>query len=265
MAGWLNSVDIPAAAYHAGDDGNMDRVELEQALLKNKYKALVATVALGMGFDKPDLGFVVHFQRPGSVVAYYQQVGRAGRALDRAYGILLGGEEDDEIQEYFIESAFPPVQVLRDILAVLEKVEGLTITQLLEQVNVAYKVAEQALKLLEVDGAVGRDGRSYFRTANPWRPDLERIDQVTQLRRDELSQMQAYMTHSGCLMEFLARALDDPLAGPCGRCANCVRQGFPLKPSQHLVAAAVEYLKEAELAIEPRKKWPAGLFPTKNG
>ena len=250
VAGWLKSQGITAAPYHAGGDGDIDRVELEQSFLKNEFKALVATVALGMGFDKPDLGFVVHFQRPGSVVAYYQQVGRAGRALERAYGILLGGQEDDEIQEYFIESAFPPVKVLSDILAALEKVETLTVNQLLEKVNIAHGMADKALKLLEVDGAVGRDGGSYFRTPNPWRPDVDRIRQVTQLRRDELAQMQAYMAHPGCLMQFLAAALDDPQAGPCGRCANCVRRGFPQKPSPEMVTAAGVYLQQANLVIE---------------
>ena len=261
VAGWLKMQGIPAAAYHAGSDGDMDRVELEQALLKNEFKALVATVALGMGFDKPDLGFVVHFQRPGSVVAYYQQVGRAGRALNRAYGILLSGREDDEIQEYFIESAFPPASVMWDILAALEKVEGMTVSRILEQVNVARSMADKALKLLEMDGAVGRDGRNYFRTTHAWQPDEDRIQQVTQLRRDELTQIQSYMTHTGCLMEFLARALDDPRAGPCGRCANCVQRGLPLSPSREIVIGAVEYLKQADLVIEPRKRWPAGLFP----
>jgi ATP-dependent DNA helicase RecQ len=261
VAQWLKSKGIAAAAYHAGDDRTIDRPALEQALLNNDLKALVATVALGMGFDKPDLGFVIHFQRPGSVVAYYQQVGRAGRALERAYGILLSGREDDEIQDYFIESAFPRPETMLEILRALEQVEELSLNEILARVNVSRTMAEKALKLLEVDGAVGRESLRYFRTPNPWRPDYERIGQVTVLRRAELAQMQAYVAHAGCLMEFLARALDDPTAGPCGKCANCQGRGLPAQVSRTLVAEAVEFLKRYELVIEPRKQWPTGLFP----
>ena len=260
VAAWLTSRGITAAAYHAGDDGGVERVALEQALLDNDLKALVATVALGMGFDKPDLGFVIHFQRPGSVVAYYQQVGRAGRAVERAYGILLSGREDDEIQEYFIESAFPGVATMAAILDVLARHESLSVPEILAQVNVSKTVAQKALKLLEVDGAVGKEGSRYFRTPNPWQPDVARIDRVMALRRAELAQMQAYVAHQGCLMEFLARALDDPAAGPCGRCANCVGRGMPAQVSTALVAEAVEFLKCCDLIIEPRRMWPKGLF-----
>lgn len=261
VAAWLQSRGIHAEAYHAGDDAQLDRVALEQALLRNEVKALVATVALGMGFDKPDLGFVVHFQRPGSAVAYYQQVGRAGRAVERAYGILLSGREDDEIQEYFIESAFPNPQTMTAILDALAGAESLSITEILDRVNVPWAMAEKALKLLEVDGAVGREGSAYFRTPNPWRPDLQRAERVTAQRRAELAQMQAYVNHAGCLMEFLARALDDPAAHACGQCANCRGKGFPARVSPALVATAVEFLKGDELILEPRKRWPAGILP----
>jgi ATP-dependent DNA helicase RecQ len=262
VANWLRAEDYQVEAYHSG---SFNREELEQALLDNKVKALVATVALGMGFDKPDLGFVVHFQRPGSVVAYYQQVGRAGRALENAYGILLSGREDDEIQDYFIRSAFPPVEIMGQILEALERSEGLTFKEILSRVNVSYRMAEQALKLLELDGAVAIDSgsgpRRYFRTLNPWKPDLERVTRVTGLRREELAQMQAYVTHTGCLMEFLGQALNDPEARPCGRCANCSGDGFSDQVSGALVLRAIEYLRGVIIVIEPRKRWPPGLFP----
>ena len=260
VARWLQSHGIAAAAYHAGDGEGMDRAALEQALLDNQVQALVATVALGMGFDKRDLGFVIHFQRPGSVVAYYQQVGRAGRGVERAYGILLTGREDDEIQDYFIETAFPRPEVMHEILDALACAEDLSLNELLAQVNVARRVAEKALTLLEVDGAVGRAERRYFRTPNPWHPDIERIERVIAQRRKELAQMQAYVNHKGCLMEFLARALDDPAATACGVCANCQGRGLPAEAPPELVARAMEFLRGWELVIEPRKQWPTGLF-----
>lgn len=154
VTGWLKRKGFSAEAYHAGNDGKMDRPALEQAFLNNEIKILVATVALGMGFDKPDIDFVIHFQRPGSVVAYYQQVGRAGRAVDKSYGILLNGSEDDEIQNYFIDSAFPSLNVFQDILRVLEASEGMSFFEILSNVNTSTSKAEKAIKLLEVDVAI---------------------------------------------------------------------------------------------------------------
>jgi ATP-dependent DNA helicase RecQ len=271
VTGWLKQKGFSAEAYHAGGvqrpseaDDKMDRAALEQAFLKNEIKILVATVALGMGFDKPDINFVIHFQRPGSVVAYYQQVGRAGRAVDKSYGILLSGTEDDEIQNYFIESAFPSRQVFQDILQTLEKSEGMSLFDLLSHVNTSKSMAEKALKLLEVDGAIGQTFDKkllYFRTPNPWTPDAARIQRVLDLRRSELAQMRAYVDHPWCLMEFLLKALDDPSAVPCGRCANCQGKGFSNQVTQELVIEAENYLKGEHIIIQPRKQWPAGVFP----
>jgi ATP-dependent DNA helicase RecQ len=265
VAAWLRSRGLAARAYHAGDDAALDREALEADLLANRVRVLVATVALGMGFDKPDLSFVVHYQRPGSVVAYYQQVGRAGRALDKAYGILLCGAEDADIQNYFIATAFPPPAAVAQIIAALERSDGMSLDDLLTAVNVARSVAEKALKLLELDGAVGADrGGSavrYFRTPNPWQPDLDHIEAVTSRRRIEMEQMNDYARHGGCLMEFLARALDDPDARPCGVCANCQGRGFSGQVTPAAVGVAVEYLRGEELVLEPRRRWPAGLFP----
>src|SRR5262249_25608369 len=153
--------------------------------------------------DKPDLGFVIHFQRPGSVVAYYQQVGRAGRAVDSAYGILLSGREDDEIQDYFIRTAFPPVELMEEVLRALQRSAGLTVQELGAELNYPRGTLEKALKLLEVDGVVQHEGTKFSRTANRWTPDLMRSEQVTQHRRAELAEIKRYVEHNGCLMEFL--------------------------------------------------------------
>lgn len=265
---WLRANGIDAPAYHAGvgqAEGLSSEAQvalrrrLENELRENKVQALVATVALGMGFDKPDLGFVVHFQRPGSVIAYYQQVGRAGRALDTAYAILLDGQEDDRIQDWFIASAFPTIDEQRQILGALEAAESLTVGEIQAQVNVTSQRIANGLKHLEVDGLVAKDGGQWFRTANPWVPNTSRADAVTAQRKAEQRQMREFVSHPGCLMELVATALDDTDARPCGKCANCVGASIvPTAVDPALFARAVDFLRRSEVTIAPRKMGIAG-------
>lgn len=259
VAGWLQQNNISARAYHA-DLEAAERIQIENQLLHNEVKALVATVALGMGFDKPDLGFVIHFQRPGSVVAYYQQVGRAGRAVDSAFGILLNGAEDDEISDYFIRTAFPSVEVMQGALAAVEKRGPLTVDDIGAELNQNRGAIEKALKLLEVDGAVTHDKLGYVPTDISWQPDTARFAQVTRLRRDEVEQMRRYVEHKGCLMEFLARALDDPNAAPCGKCMNCTKHTDRRTVPASLTQSAVSFLRGDALILEPRLRWPKPLL-----
>jgi ATP-dependent DNA helicase RecQ len=262
LAHWLRRNGIDARAYHADVE---DREGLENMLLSNRIKALVATVALGMGFDKPDLGFVIHFQRPGSVVHYYQQVGRAGRALDEAYGILLSGREDDEIIEYFIRTAFPPQAHIEEVLGALNAArEGLSVPMLQQKVNLRHGEIEKTLKYLSVESPapIVKQGARWYATAIDYEPDREAIAQLCRLRRAEQEDMVAYMRTESCLMQFLSTALDDPRAEPCGRCANCL--GQPLWPESidtDLANAASLFLKRNHQAIVPRKTWPPAAFP----
>jgi ATP-dependent DNA helicase RecQ len=261
VAEWLQSHHIDARAYHGGLN-DYERVALEDRLLENEVKCLVATVALGMGFDKPDLGFVTHYQRPGSVVAYYQQIGRAGRAVEDAFAILLNGLEDDEIQDFFIRSAFPGVEAMRQVLGAIENHDGIDDRKLEPYVNLSPRRIKQCLTLLEIDGAVQREGHTCFRTVNPWTPDEERWSRVTMLRHDELRGMQIFVDHDGCLMEFVARALNDPAAAPCGRCANCAGPIASPSVDPRRVVEAQSFLKRAARPIEPRKVWPdRGIRP----
>ncbi len=257
VAGWLRGQGIDARPYNADIDP-AEREALEQDLLANRLKALVATVALGMGFDKPDLGFVVHYQRPGSPIAYYQQVGRAGRAVENAFGILLSGREDDAIAEYFLSTAFPPAARMRDILAALEKVDSATIKGLQAQVNLPYGQIEKALKLLEVDGAVVRERGRFSRTAMPWEQDEAWVAAVLEARRRELASMREYVDTTECRMEFLGRLLNDPAAAPCGHCANDGGVRWPRSVDAAIVQEAVAYLRRDVRAIDPRRQWPEG-------
>jgi len=259
VAGWLRSRGLRAAAYSGATDPDR-RLEIEDALLRNELDVVVATSALGMGFDKPDLGFVVHFQAPGSVIAYYQQVGRAGRRLERAEAVLLRGYEDRSIQDFFIDVAFPPPERVRAVVELLASAGGpVTLGALLASENVGRPRLEALLKVLEVEGAVRRAGRGgWERTAVPWAYDEERARRVTEVRRAEQAAMRAYADGGRCLMQALREELDDPLAEPCGRCAVCAGPRFAAPPEPALVAEAVAYVRGRPVVLEPRRAWPPG-------
>jgi ATP-dependent DNA helicase RecQ len=257
LAEWLQNCGIDAAAYY-GRLENDERERLENQLLRNEVKALVATVALGMGFDKPDVGFVIHFQRPASVVHYYQQVGRAGRALENAYGVLLSGEEDDDIADYFMRTAFPTETEVQEVLTAIEQARGPVKTAALEnQLNFTSSKLTQVVKflLLESPSPIQRTPQGYVRTPVRWQMPLARIQD---LRRREQQRMHQYVETRGCLMQFLSHELNDPKAASCGKCANCTA-GLSEDYPAELAIAASAFLNNLNLPIEPRKRWPAGM------
>jgi ATP-dependent DNA helicase RecQ len=253
---WLKSRGLNVEAY-TGKTGDL-RVPLEQALLDNRVKALVATTALGMGFDKPDLAFVIHYQAPGSVVAYYQQVGRAGRAIPSAYGVLLAGDEDQEITSFFIESSFPTRSEVADVLHALEAApSGLSIPELMAHVNSTKGRIEKTMELLSLESPspIAKEGTKWQLTAARLGESLwQRAERLTDLRRNEQRQMQEYVALPTGHMEFLIRALDGtPDEHPPLQVALLSTESNPV-----LVQEAVTFLKRTSLPIEPRKMWPAG-------
>jgi len=258
VADWLGSRGIDAQAYSGVHDDEHRRA-VEQDLLANRVKVVVATSALGMGFDKPDLAFVIHYQSPGSPVAYYQQVGRAGRALAESWGILLRGAEDTDIQDFFIDSAFPPVELAERVVDLLERrAVSMTTREILAEVNMRRGRLEQLLKILEVEGAVERDGSRWLRTLGPWTFDRERVASVTALRRAEQEQMRDYIGADGCRMRLLRGCLDDHDPEPCGICDNCIGESLDRAFDPAVVQEAVDFLRESERVIEPRKQVPDG-------
>ena len=264
IARWLRENGIDAQPYSA-DKSHEERLVLEQALLTNTIKCLVATTALAMGYDKPDLSFVIHYQTPGSVVAYYQQVGRAGRAIPLAYGVLLSGEEEDDINEYFRESAFPPEWQVNRILGALEAAaNGMTVRNLENEVNLRQSQIIKVLKLLIVEPSspVVQIEGSWFRTANKYQMDQARIEHLTHQRETEWEQMKEYLSNQRCLMQFLSEALDDMTARPCGRCAVCLgRPVLPIDISRAALIAAQRFVKRSEMPLEPKKQWDLKALP----
>jgi ATP-dependent DNA helicase RecQ len=289
-AAFLRDQGLPVAAY-SGKDDQATRLAAESDLLANRVKALVATSALGMGFDKPDLGFVVHLGAPQSPVAYYQQIGRAGRGVESAQVVLLPGREDRDIWSYFASLAFPPEAQVRSTLAALGDAGRALSTSALEtRVDLSRGRLESMLKVLDVDGAVRRVSGGWEATGTPWTYDAERYARVAEERKREQEAMLGYIASGDCRMEYLRRELDDPEAAPCGRCDNCTGQHWDATgaaggtatggteaggtagggteartadgtapDADALSKAAQERLERPGVPVEPRKMWPTGM------
>ena len=253
----LRSAGIDAAAY-SGQTPPEEREELEGRLRRNELKVLVATSALGMGFDKPDLGFVVHLGAPSSPVAYYQQVGRAGRATDHADVLLLPGAEDPEIWEYFATSSMPDREKAERVIATLGDAPMST-PALEARVDIRRTRLELLLKVLDVDGAVRRVAGGWVSTGQPWAYDAERYARIAAARRAEQQAMLDYERTDECRMAFLQRMLDDPTATPCGRCDRCAGPWYPTDVEAGAAQQAGAALDRVGAVIEPRAQWPTGM------
>jgi ATP-dependent DNA helicase RecQ len=257
LSAFLVDQGLDVAAYSGQSD---NRVTLEGRLLRNEIKALVATSALGMGYDKPDLAFCIHLGSPASPVAYYQQIGRAGRALDDAVAILVPGPPDERIWEYFATSGIPTDEQVERILAALR--DG---PQSLGGVEAATGIRrgrlETLLKILAVDEVVTKSRDGWEATGRAWYFDEQKWSDLRHVRAAESDLMRRYAHGEGCLMEFLQRALDDPDPGPCGRCSVCdgVLPAPGARPSAELVEAARRFFRGRDVLIEPRKLWASGL------
>ncbi|GHJ11770.1 ATP-dependent DNA helicase RecQ [Micromonospora humidisoli] len=248
-----------SVASYTGQAEDADRRAAEQDLLDNKIKALVATSALGMGFDKPDLGFVVHLGAPPSPIAYYQQVGRAGRAVEHAEVLLLPGVEDAAIWRYFASLAFPPEEQVRAVLAALHTDRPLSTQALEPLVDLRRTRLELMLKVLDVDGAVRRVRGGWLATGEPWTYDEARLRRVAEARTAEQQAMREYAATPGCRMRYLRDCLDDSGADDCGRCDRCAAPLFTADVSGPALTAAQTFLGRPGVQIAPKKLWPTGL------
>lgn len=256
---WLKTKGILCECYHSKIEAEEKDV-IVYRFMKNEIKVLIATVAFGMGFDKPDIGFVIHFQKPGNIVAYYQQIGRAGRSIDRAYAILFCGSEDDGINNYFIESAFPTEESMNAVIEAVTENPGIGQRAFEQYVNMSQGKMKQCIKYLTVNGDIYAENKKYYKTPRMWKPDLEKSNEITRIRRQELRQMNEFVRSSGCYMKYIADILDDTSAAECGHCANCLKEDiFQKEVSVQEIAAAQKFVKEGFHIIEPRKQWPSGV------
>ena len=242
---------------YTGQTDPSEREDSEAALKANTVKALVATSALGMGFDKPDLGFVLHLGAPSSPVSYYQQVGRAGRATASADVLLLPGPEDRDIWQYFATASMPDEDRAQRVIAELSE-RPLSTPALEARVDVRRTPLELLLKVLDVDGAVRRVQGGWVATGQPWTYDAERYARIAAARQAEQEHMLEYERTDGCRMEFLQRSLDDETATPCGRCDSCAGAWYPTDIVEDAAASAERSLDRVGVPVEPRAQWPVG-------
>lgn len=247
-----------AVRAYTGRTDPEERAILEQALKDNEVKALIATSALGMGFDKPDLGFVIHLGAPSSPVAYYQQVGRAGRATDHADVLLLPGREDADIWQYFATASMPDPLRVEAVLAALGP-ESQSTVALEAQVDIRHTQLELLLKVLDVDGAVRRVRGGWVATGRPWEYDADRYQRIAAARVAEQNAMLEYERGLDCRMELLQRDLDDDTAAPCGRCDVCAGAWFPRTVPDSASGPASASLDRVGVSIDPRGLWPTGM------
>ncbi|MBT6848320.1 MAG: ATP-dependent DNA helicase RecQ [Planctomycetaceae bacterium] len=266
---WLCNNGIDAKPYYSGvslsgfPESNSCREHLEMLLLNNHVKVLVATIALGMGYDKPDLSFVVHYQSPASIVGYYQQVGRAGRGIDSAVGVLLRGNEDSEIHEYFRREAFPNNEVVTRLLQQLSRGDGYSIRDLEGYFNLSYTRLAQLLKFLSVEtpSPVVKRGTKWFRTPVPFELDQERLKFLTHQREEEWDEVCEYVVTDQCLMKYLRNALDDQSTADCGKCSNCLGHSVVnVSPDSQAIRDAMLFLRRAEMPLELKKQAAPNAF-----
>lgn len=258
LAEFLNKNHIHAAAYYSrdGEDGAAINKSIEEKFKSNELKVIVATIKLGMGYDKGDIAFVIHYQMPSNIVSYYQQIGRAGRNIDKAYIFLMYGKEDEEILNYFIDTAFPNENETDKIIEYIGNHDGVKANQIISENNFRKARIDKALSFLENDGFIRRDKGTYYITTKKYAYNREHYDAVTAIRRREMEQMKQLAATKECYSKYIVSCLDDKDAHDCGHCTNCL--GYELYPStvaQKYLHTAEEYVNGLIIPIEPRKMW----------
>ena len=256
---WLNENNIKSEKYYADISKEYKAIILDK-FQKNEIKVLVATVAFGMGYDKPDIGFVIHFQRPANIVSYYQQIGRAGRGIELAYAVLLCGEEDEHINQYFINSAFPTEKDMNIVVDFITDNPGKSISEIKGALNIRANRVEKTLKYLTVSDDIYTEDvnrkKCYYKSAKKWKPDLERSEGITAIRYKEMQDMDEFTKQKGCYMKYIAEKLDDVNAKVCGKCSNCGGLLFDERVGAETVQRAQQFIKSKFGVIEPRKQFP---------
>ncbi len=267
LSDFLVNNGILAMPYYSGRNEMEEQNEIALEKFKNnQIKAIVATIKLGMGYDKGDIGFVIHFQMPSNIVSYYQQIGRAGRNIEKAYAFLMCGEEDDNIHEYFINEAFPTREECYAVITLLEREGGMKLGEIERSINIARtRLKDKVLAFLNHEGAIYRDGSEYYLSSNKYIYNEEHYKEITAQRKTEYEQLRSLADLNTCYSKFIVNCLDDYTAEDCGKCSNCLHKDlvgsiFDIEDKE----MALSYLNSLKMEIEPRKKWSDSSFTGKS-
>lgn len=265
LADYLKRNGISAAAYYSRGSAEGEELNhsIEKQFKENKLKVIVATIKLGMGYDKGDIAFIIHYQMPQNIVSYYQQIGRAGRNIDRAYIFLMYGQEDEDILNYFINTAFPTEDETRRVMITIGQQDGIRIGQIYAALNIRKARIDKALSFLMNDGFIRKEDALYHLTPKPFVYNKAHYEAVIATRRREMEQMKQLMQTRMCYSRYIVSCLDDKTATNCGHCTNCTgREWYPSTVSRGYLQIAAEYVSGLVIPIEPRKLW-AGSSVTK--
>lgn len=258
LADFLKKNKVSAAAYYSrkGEDGAIVNHEIEEKFRTNKLKVIVATIKLGMGYDKGDIAFVIHYQMPSNIVSYYQQIGRAGRNIEKAYIFLMYGEEDEKITDYFIETAFPTEYEATGVVNYIGMHDGVKESQIIANVNSRKSRIEKTLDFLINDGFIRKENKKYYITPKKHVYPREHYNAVTVIRKSEMEQMKYLAQTKECYSKYIVSCLDDKTAKECGHCSNCLgKEIIPSAVSEKYIHIAEEYVNKLIIPIEPRKRW----------
>lgn len=255
LAEFLSKNGILAESYHASLE--QDRCqEIEKRFYHNKIKVIVATIKLGMGYDKEDIGFIIHFQRPANIVNYYQQIGRAGRNIDYANIFLMSGKEDEEIHDYFINTAFPTFEEAQEVVDLLENISDLTLGFIQSRINIKKNRLAKTLIFLENEGIIFKDKSKYSRSTKKFVYNKDYYNSIIEIRRKEQEDMRKLIKNDICYSKFIINSLDDMTDIKCGKCSNCLgKEIISSKLTIDEKQKAAEYINSKTLAIIPRKQW----------
>ena len=264
MSDFLNKHGISAMSYYSDESKEGELLEVINKFQNNEIKVIVATVKLGMGYDKGDIGFVIHYQCPPNIISYYQQIGRAGRNIDNAYAILMYGQEDKQINEYFIETAFPKKDDCEKILDVLRNHNGLTKREIISRVNIEIKEIEKVLRFLENEEVIFNSENKIFALPKDYIYSENIYNELKQVKKEELKQMQELLNTKECYSKFIVNCLDDNSAKECGKCSNCLGETiFDNNIDLADMEDAQRYVNSLIIRFSPRKQWPNGKYSDK--
>ena len=265
LADFLRQNGINAEAYYSRMGKEEENQDTLRRFHNDEIKVLVATVKLGMGYDKGNIAFIIHYQSPSNIVSYYQQIGRAGRNIPRANIFLMSGREDEDIVNHFIDTAFPTKEECEGVINLLNRDGDLTLYQLFGRLNARQDRVRKAVEFLLQGGYIEKSGRYYALTDLPFIYDGEHYNAITNIRRAEWTEMRTLASHKGCYLRFIVSSLDDTSASDCGHCAYCSGEEFDEEVSLDSLRSASDYINASILTIKPRKRWSLYRFEGDTG